>query len=58
MSSLLELACCWVSVVDPNGDSEIGTETRMREGGWQHGGVGIGPRDGVGGVRGQVVLGL
>ena len=51
MSSLLELACHQVSVVDPKKDSEIGTETRMREGGWQHGGVGvgIGPRDEVGG---------
>ena len=51
MSSLLELACGWVSVVNPDGDSKTGTETRVREGGWQHGGVGvgIGPRDEVGG---------
>ena len=42
-----------MSVVDPDEDSKIGTETRMRGEGWQHGGGGdgIGPRDEVGGGR-------
>ena len=54
MSSLLELACGWVNVVDPDRDSKMGAETRIMEGDWQHGGgggVGIGPRDEVGGGR-------
>ena len=54
MSSLLELARGRVGVVNPDGDSKIGTETRIREGDWQCGGggsVGIGPRDEVGGGR-------
>ena len=53
MSSLLKLARGRASVVNPDGDSEMGTETWVREGGWQRGGggVGIGPRDEVGGGR-------
>ena len=52
MSSLLELACGRVGVVNPDGDSKMGAEVRIREGDWQRGvggGVGIGPRDEVGG---------
>ena len=52
MSSLLKLARGRVSVVNPDGDSKIGTETRIRGGDWQRGGggsVGMGPRDEVGG---------
>ena len=54
MSSLLELACGWGSIVDPDGDSKMGTERRIREGDWQRGGgggSGIGPRDEVEGAR-------
>jgi hypothetical protein len=51
VSSLLELACGWESVDDPNGGSETGTETTMRgEVGSSDGrGVSIGPRDDTGG---------
>ena len=51
MSSLLELACGQGSIVESDGDSKMGIETRMRGEGWQHGGGGdgIGPRDEVGG---------
>ena len=53
MSSLLELACGRVGVINPDRDSKIGTETRIRGGDWQRGGggIGIGPRDEVGGGR-------
>ena len=52
MSSLLELACGWGSIVDPNRDSKMDTEARRREVDWQHGGGGgvrMGPRDEGGG---------
>ena len=51
MSSLLELAHGRGSIVDPDGHSKMGTETRIGEGDWQcgGGGDGIGPRDEVGG---------
>ena len=50
MSSLLKLACCREGVVDPNGDSKMGAETKMRGGDWQHSGGGRrGPSDGIGG---------
>ena len=42
MSSLLKLARGRASVVNPNGDSEMGTETWVREGGWQRGSSGVG----------------
>ena len=50
MSSLLKLAHGREGVVNPNGDSKMGAETRMRGGDWQHGGGGDGrgPRDKVG----------
>ena len=50
MSSLTELARGQESVVDPDRDSGMGTETGMRGGDWQHGGGGDGrgPRDKVG----------
>ena len=53
MSSLLKLARGRASVVNPDGDSKMGTETRIRGGDWQRGGggIGIGPRDEVGGGR-------
>ena len=50
MSSLLELACGRVGVVDPDVDSGMGVETKMGRGDWQRGGGGGGicPRDEVG----------
>ena len=41
-NSLLELAHGWGSIVDPNVNSKMGIETRMRGEGWQHGGGGDG----------------
>ena len=49
MSSLLKLACCREGVVDPDGDSEMGTETVMRGDVGSSGGGGRGPRDEIGG---------
>jgi hypothetical protein len=50
MFSLSELACGRENVVDPDGDSEMGTETRMSGmvGSSGDKGVGIGPREEVG----------
>ena len=51
MSSWLELACGRERSVDPDVDSKMGAETRMRRGDWQRGGGGGGdiwPRDEVG----------
>ena len=60
MFSLSEWACGRENVVDPDGDSEMGTETRMSGRVWQRGdgGVSIGPREEVGGGEGVGVNGV